>query len=81
MPQAIGHLLQRSMICSWKDSSAPSGTFSATLLSEGSLELSLVSLAENMRLRREVKVGFFGGPAGRASPLEGDLTVEVVREA
>jgi hypothetical protein len=49
-------------------------------LNERSLEDSLVSLAENMRLNREVNVGFFGGPAGRASPLTGDLEVEAGRE-
>jgi len=33
-----------------------------------------------MRLNREVKVGFFGGPAGRASPLIGDFAVEAGSE-
>lgn len=55
-------------------STAVSGTLSASLsLIEGSLEDSLVSLAENIRLNREVKVGFLGGPDGRVSPLEGDF--------
>lgn len=65
-------------------SMAVSGTLSATLsLIEGSRSLddSFVSLAENMRLRREVKVGFFGGPAGRTSPFEGDLAVVPDKEA